>query len=247
MAEIGRNEPCPCGSGKKYKKCCMPKQTAIDLDSFREKRAEENLRNEIVRFATGQRFKDEMVEAFSRYHENKIDTSLLFNQDSLENIRFLDWFINDYRHSTEQKRIIELFAEQRAKNLEDEQKKLLDEWTKSHLGAFVIDSIGEGVVTLTDLFRNESHAVEDASAADEIEAGEIIVARLTSSGGKKKLAGAPIVLSVGMKEKLKASVDEAFAKYREEHPEAQLQEFLADHTHVLNIRAGELAREPMTS
>ena len=21
-AQIGRNEPCPCGSGKKYKKCC---------------------------------------------------------------------------------------------------------------------------------------------------------------------------------------------------------------------------------
>jgi preprotein translocase subunit SecA len=20
--EIGRNDPCPCGSGKKYKKCC---------------------------------------------------------------------------------------------------------------------------------------------------------------------------------------------------------------------------------
>ena len=23
--KIGRNDPCPCGSGKKYKKCCMPK------------------------------------------------------------------------------------------------------------------------------------------------------------------------------------------------------------------------------
>lgn len=22
MAKIGRNDPCPCGSGKKYKKCC---------------------------------------------------------------------------------------------------------------------------------------------------------------------------------------------------------------------------------
>jgi len=22
--KIGRNEPCPCNSGKKYKKCCMP-------------------------------------------------------------------------------------------------------------------------------------------------------------------------------------------------------------------------------
>lgn len=23
MGKIGRNEPCPCGSGKKYKKCCL--------------------------------------------------------------------------------------------------------------------------------------------------------------------------------------------------------------------------------
>jgi len=22
-AKVGRNEPCPCGSGKKYKNCCM--------------------------------------------------------------------------------------------------------------------------------------------------------------------------------------------------------------------------------
>lgn len=24
--KIGRNEPCPCGSGQKYKKCCMNKK-----------------------------------------------------------------------------------------------------------------------------------------------------------------------------------------------------------------------------
>ena len=26
--KIGRNDPCPCGSGKKYKNCCMNKETA---------------------------------------------------------------------------------------------------------------------------------------------------------------------------------------------------------------------------
>lgn len=26
VKEVGRNEPCPCGSGKKYKKCCLGKQ-----------------------------------------------------------------------------------------------------------------------------------------------------------------------------------------------------------------------------
>jgi preprotein translocase subunit SecA len=25
-AKVGRNDPCPCGSGKKYKKCCLPKE-----------------------------------------------------------------------------------------------------------------------------------------------------------------------------------------------------------------------------
>ena len=24
--KIGRNDPCPCGSGKKYKKCCIDRE-----------------------------------------------------------------------------------------------------------------------------------------------------------------------------------------------------------------------------
>jgi tetratricopeptide (TPR) repeat protein len=28
MAKPGRNDPCHCGSGKKYKKCCLPKEEA---------------------------------------------------------------------------------------------------------------------------------------------------------------------------------------------------------------------------
>ena len=27
-AKVGPNDPCPCGSGKKYKKCCMLKENA---------------------------------------------------------------------------------------------------------------------------------------------------------------------------------------------------------------------------
>lgn len=28
MAKIGRNDPCPCGSGHKYKRCCLPRDEA---------------------------------------------------------------------------------------------------------------------------------------------------------------------------------------------------------------------------
>ncbi len=33
MAKIGRNSPCPCGSGKKYKRCCLPVER-IDRDEL---------------------------------------------------------------------------------------------------------------------------------------------------------------------------------------------------------------------
>ena len=33
MGAIGRNEPCPCGSGVKYKRCCALKQDKMPLSS----------------------------------------------------------------------------------------------------------------------------------------------------------------------------------------------------------------------
>jgi tetratricopeptide (TPR) repeat protein len=30
MAKPGRNDPCPCGSGKKYKRCCLEKDQAAE-------------------------------------------------------------------------------------------------------------------------------------------------------------------------------------------------------------------------
>jgi len=29
MAKTGRNDPCPCGSGKKYKACCLDQDRAV--------------------------------------------------------------------------------------------------------------------------------------------------------------------------------------------------------------------------
>ncbi len=28
--KVGRNDPCPCGSGKKFKACCMRKESSVD-------------------------------------------------------------------------------------------------------------------------------------------------------------------------------------------------------------------------
>ena len=35
MAKIGRNDPCPCGSGQKYKRCCLPRDEAAAVERAR--------------------------------------------------------------------------------------------------------------------------------------------------------------------------------------------------------------------
>jgi hypothetical protein len=243
MPTVGRNEPCPCGSGKKYKKCCMIKDTSIDLEAYRAAKAEENLRNEIIRFTTGGRFKDEIAEAFNLYNKGGVE-KILLKSDPLENIRFLDWFIHEHVLAKDSKHVIELFGEVRAKHLDDDQKKLLEEWKRSRLGAFEVASIDGNVVTLTDVFAGQEHAIEDESASNELKPHEIAVARMTSSWGKKKLGGAPIVLVPEAKEKLVEAINAEFAKYREEHPEADIFEYLSKNAHVLSTVAADLASIP---
>jgi tetratricopeptide (TPR) repeat protein len=39
MAKIGRNDPCPCGSGQKYKRCCGPRDAAAAAERAAADRA----------------------------------------------------------------------------------------------------------------------------------------------------------------------------------------------------------------
>lgn len=38
MAKVGRNQPCPCGSGKKYKQCCLSSDEAAEAAAHDEQR-----------------------------------------------------------------------------------------------------------------------------------------------------------------------------------------------------------------
>jgi tetratricopeptide (TPR) repeat protein len=44
MERAGRNDPCPCGSGNKYKKCCLPKHQAEERHRAAEQQAEREQR-----------------------------------------------------------------------------------------------------------------------------------------------------------------------------------------------------------
>ena len=46
MAKPGRNDPCPCGSGNKYKKCCLAKEEAVARERLVKAQAPRDLRHD---------------------------------------------------------------------------------------------------------------------------------------------------------------------------------------------------------
>jgi hypothetical protein len=72
---IGRNDPCPCGSGKKYKKCCLGSEDAPQKESATWM-DEEGMH--VV--SKGQRPSIEEQERMTKAYQQKIRKSPLWKQ-----------------------------------------------------------------------------------------------------------------------------------------------------------------------
>lgn len=53
FAKVGRNDACPCGSGKKYKRCCLAEQAAAYNQWAADHEANNQLTRDLIRFAMG--------------------------------------------------------------------------------------------------------------------------------------------------------------------------------------------------
>jgi hypothetical protein len=71
MPKIGRNDPCPCGSGKKYKHCCYGENSPVlrqvvtydDADWTKIRRTEGDVVRRILGFALRRYGKEVFQEA----------------------------------------------------------------------------------------------------------------------------------------------------------------------------------------
>lgn len=92
-SSIGRNDPCSCGSGKKFKKCCLPKQEADpELLRRRIRQIDEELNVKLFRHALSLYDVYGMEEAWEDYWlgTRKYDE---LDHDDPENQAFQPWYI----------------------------------------------------------------------------------------------------------------------------------------------------------
>jgi len=88
--KVGRNDPCPCGSGKKYKRCCLEQQSASHSFWARQRDAADQLTQDMLRFAEG-KFGEQIDTAWEDF--NMTDLPVPFDVYPGERQIFMPYFL----------------------------------------------------------------------------------------------------------------------------------------------------------
>ncbi len=92
--KIGRNEPCPCGSGRKHKQCCLKDASASDDSPWRQQRdASGRLAQEMLNFAR-QNFAGDLDAAWLDFNQD--DAPLPIEEDPEEGQIFVPYFLFEW-------------------------------------------------------------------------------------------------------------------------------------------------------
>ena len=73
MTKLGRNDPCSCGSGKKYKKCCLVSIEAADSEYLRWRRIEASLIPRLLEHAFITFGEESILDAWAEFNDEGWD------------------------------------------------------------------------------------------------------------------------------------------------------------------------------
>lgn len=243
MAKIERNDPCPCGSGLKYKRCCMARDKAAQAERVAWERAAQNMRAALIGFAKDESFVKDLALGLGLFWQDRYTTRNIHLMSVDESLRFFDWFAHDYRLQCQEdpqragRRLIEVYRRELDDTLQEKEAAVLDGWIASPPGsAFLLQETdaAAGTVLLQDLLLPERTVrAHDMAAARHGEVGQILLARPLPERDELRLAGATAVLPAAELEALRDFVEHEWQVELAEHPTAQKVDWLRDRAFLL--------------
>lgn len=138
MATPGRNDPCPCGSGKKYKRCCLGKEAQRE-EFVRELQAHGlPLLRELGRYATQRSGATPEAIAAERFPTWRPPL------DRLRASRLLDYLIFDYRPAKYGRSAAEEYLAERGPIGSPPWRALLGAWQSVSMRLYVLEQWSAG-------------------------------------------------------------------------------------------------------
>jgi SEC-C motif len=205
MSAVGRNDPCPCGSGLKFKRCCLRKEERLGIYTSAERASAVA---KLMRFSARQEFKDRHKAAFEvfwgEWVSEEPDEDLLDVMDSEQvDLAYNSWFVFDFGYAT-YPTMLEIFLEREGKNLSSGERRYLDGMPESHLRLYeVLEVKAELGFELRDLWDDKRLWVRERSATRQIVAWDLIVARVgPGEDGERVFETLPYVFPAAARDEL---------------------------------------------
>lgn len=248
MGQTGRNAPCPCGSGKKYKKCCLPKDTEAlrPQQTYHDYALEvaDSLRQKILQFMKKRKYDRYIEEAFDFYWQT-LDPELDPPEVSHPGyIQFLDWFIHDYPIPAHERPVIQLFWESKP-ILPAEEMQVLQDWQEAHISVFQIKEVKpEQGILAEDIFTGEEVFISDCSLSRGAKKWELATLRKIKVLDEWQASSVGSRESPSAKEEIYDLIMGLFRVYQEHIRGVTLQDFLRDSGFMLHQRGLTLQARP---
>jgi hypothetical protein len=201
MTKPGRNDPCPCGSGKKYKKCCLASIDLVESQYRRLRQVEAGLIPRLLEHALDTFGGDSIREAWDEfngdgsYDEDDPDSEEIsedYDPDAPMNVVFMPWFLYNWTTFTlgddggsipEHTTVAESFLAVNERILAPEEMSFLSSTNGCRFTFCEIVEVNPGVgMKQFDLLRRLEFAVIEHAASQTLRRGDIIYCATTTMG-----------------------------------------------------------------
>lgn len=192
MKRAGRNDPCPCGSGKKYKKCCLMKESIQTVTRLLLVKASDELIPELLHYAVDKYGEEIFDDAWDEFRDGEKESHF---EDSPYREMFIRWllflWIPDEYLGYEEDVIYPSPGAIGAQFL-NKRRALLDSLSVKYLEAALTDPLsfwqieavepGRGIMA-RDLILGRERFIEDVSASHSSHKWDILLASTMTVDG----------------------------------------------------------------
>lgn len=200
MAKTARNAPCPCGSGRKYKHCCLLEEERLARQARDDNRVGRSISDWSV-----EQFGDELAEAFEEFHPEshrigERDLALL-----------LTWFNSDRELSGGRAPLAHYLARP---DLDPDERDVAERIAAARLGLYRVRAVVPGhSLELENLLTGALIAVASQTVSCEVVRWDVVLCRVMPAEPVATLWGPVLVYAPDEEAELLAELERLAAAY----------------------------------
>ena len=200
MDKIGRNDPCPCGSGKKYKKCCLNITRQVNDEFLRQQvRQIESKMTDILAYFVKKQFGSEVLHLAWQDYTN--DANARFSDDNPHIQLVLPWFFYNWLPGLNKKNlkipinkvgftIADLYLDKYSNRLSSPERMFVEQALRQPYSYYEVTEVQpDHGMTLKNMLWNETVFVREKSATQELDPGVFIYCRIIEFQGINLMLG----------------------------------------------------------